>query len=128
MNAELYRRRKLMLKNHGEGFSLTENVRFLSEKFRVSERICYADWQKRAEWLPILLDIKDVESYYLSLLVTHNEIYKKVVDEYLKAESETVRISSLRLLRDLNLDRRDLIIVQDQLARIRRLEDLESKR
>lgn len=69
-----------------------------------------------------LLAIKDPEAFYLDLIASHKEIYRLCVKEYLQGDNTSARIGALRLLRDLNLDFMEMIVLKDTMARVANIE------
>jgi hypothetical protein len=119
----LLERRQKLLKMRSMGVSLAEAVKDLAERFDVSTRAVYYDWRDRKKWIEVVLGIEDPETFFLDLVANHGELYRLASLEYLKGDNSAARIGALRLLRDLNRDMRELIVTQDLLSRVERLEE-----
>jgi hypothetical protein len=122
MRLKTIERRRELIKQRNLGVSLTDAVTILAQKYSVSTRCVYRDWQNRKAWLPALLGIRDPQAFFYDIVSQHQELKRFAALEYLKCKSENARIGALRLLRDLNLDFSELLVTRDVLERLDRLE------
>lgn len=122
MKTNLIERRQKMLKLKTAGLSLVKVVKDLSRQYDVSMRAIYLDWQNRKTWLPSLLGMRDPETFCLDLLSTHKEIHRLAMMEYFRADNSNAKIGALRLLRDLNNDFAEMIVLQDLSSRVEAVE------
>ena len=122
MESIFIRRQKLISRvSSGEPLSIV--VKELSREFNVSDKAIYADYRKREKWLDDVLNIKNVELAYKESNARHKELYKFTIKELLQAKSPNVRLQAIKLLRDLESDTRQYIIIEGYSQRIKRLKD-----
>ncbi len=98
-------RRLELLKLEGNGLEPSEIVKELSVKYRVSERMVYKDFETRSVWQPPL---QEMEKTILKVRNRHEQLYRKVVVQYMQAKSDRARIAALNLLRQINCDLAEL--------------------
>ncbi len=112
MRANLLERRLEMVKLRSSGFPLSYTVNNLARKYEVSTRAVYKDYQNRKTWLKGILEMKDPETFFLGLLARHEEIYKKAAFEHLKADNSSARVGALNLMRNINKDFVEMVVLQ----------------
>jgi len=118
MRTNLLERRSEMIKLRSSGLPLSTTVNDLAEKYEVTSRAVYKDWQNRKAWLKTILELKDPETFFLDLLARHEEIYKKAVFEHLKADNSNARVGALNLMRKVNKDFVEMVVLQGLAAEV----------
>lgn len=96
-------RRLKLLELEGLGFSRSEIVQQLAERYGCTERTVQYDFKHRGKWQPVV-DELDPKA---SLLKVHNrtlQIYRKASFVFLQANNEAIKLGALRLMRDANMD------------------------
>ena len=116
-------RRQEMLKLKSTGMSLATIINDVSRKYEITRRGLYKDWAGRARWIKAILSMEDPEVFFLDVLATQKEIYKRAYLEYLKADNSNAKIGALRLLRDLNKDLYEMVSLHDLIIRVDRIEE-----
>jgi len=97
-------RRLELLKMEGEGFTKTEIVNGLSTKYQCTPRNIYLDYQKRGEWQPILMGIKDRQKIILKAANRYESIYRSAAFKHRHAQGETVQLGALNTMLKANKD------------------------
>lgn len=112
MRANLLERRLEMTKLRNNGLPLSSTVKNLADKYEVTTRAIYRDWSNRKTWLKTILGLKDTETFFLDLLSRHNEIYNMAVVERLRADNSNARVGALNLMRNINKDFVEMIVLR----------------
>lgn len=112
MRANLLERRLEMTKLRNSGLPLSTTVKNLATKYEVTARAIYRDWSNRKIWLKTILELKDPETVFLDLLSRHSQIYKMAVLEHLRADNSNARVGALNLMRNINKDFVDMIVLR----------------
>jgi len=94
-------RRLELLKLEGNGLLRPEVVEELSRKYSVSKDTVWRDYRTRKYWQPILTEM--VEALH-QIKSRHTQLYRKASLTYLQAESNSQKIASLNLMRQINKD------------------------
>ncbi|MDQ1279117.1 MAG: hypothetical protein QG670_377 [Thermoproteota archaeon] len=95
MNTKLVERMLDLPKERSYGFSLSQVVQSLAEKYQVSEKLIYYDWRTREKWMEGVLGIPDSKAFLRDLLANHKEIYRLASREYLSADNSAPKIGAL---------------------------------
>lgn len=96
--ANLVNRRQRLLHLTTAGMPVTEAINLLSEELAVGKRTLWDDWKTKAEWLPLLLQVKpeDKDNVILSALAKITEATQEAYKTYVSEEG-MARVSALRL-------------------------------
>lgn len=128
MRETLLLRRSEMLKQRSIGVRLHIIVKDLAQKYDVSERQIYYDWQKRDVWIPILLNLKNPLGFLCEIVSKHDELRRMAMFEFLKAPpGSTARCGLLRLIRDIDMDLIEIMPYRQIMLKIDRLEQVVIK-
>ena len=100
-----FERRLEMLKLEGNGLEPPEIVKELSEKFGVTPRAVYKDFETRGTWQP---KFQEFQKAVAKLCNRHEQLYRKAVISYMQAETDRERIAALNLMRQINIDLAEL--------------------
>ena len=104
MNENILKRRSEMVTLRSKGLSLLEVVKDLHVKYDLSKSWLYQDWKDRQRWLPMVLDLKDLNVVYWDLVACHQEIKRLAFLQYYKADNSSSAVGALNLIRAINLD------------------------
>ncbi len=104
MRNNLILRRKELLEGVNSGIPLHKVVKSLMVKYGKTRQTLYADWKNRKTWIDQILEIDQPQEYFKKIVGRHEDLYKKCVEQWLSASSETTKTNCLRLLRELNMD------------------------
>ena len=95
-------RRLELLKMEGIGFNRSEIVKELSDKYNVTERTVYYDFEKRATWQPTLQGIKGKGNILMKVLNRYEQIYRQASRKFLTASNENIQIGALKVMLEAN--------------------------
>lgn len=104
MKMDTVSRRLDLLKMEGEGFTKTEIVNGLSKKYQCTPRNIYLDYQKRGEWQPKLMEVKDRQKILMKAANRFESIYQKAAFKNRHAQGETVQLGALNTMLKANKD------------------------
>ena len=85
MNLKLFKRRAEMLDAVSTGLHPSAVVGQLAEKYGVSERTLWSDWERREEWVPFLLKLEKSGSFAEIIEQKLNAVQKAAWSIYLHA-------------------------------------------
>lgn len=94
---QVVERRLDFLKLEGQGLSLCEIVKQLSEKWHKTERTIYYDAENRGTWQPLYTQLFDLDKARLIVVNRYERIYREAAFELLKGED---RLGALREMRE----------------------------
>jgi len=78
----------------------------LAEKYGVTERALWSDWQRRKRWVPLLLDLEKYAEFTEMIRRKLDGVQKAAWSIYLKASNDSTRVGALRTILDaLEIDR-----------------------
>jgi hypothetical protein len=86
----------------GSGFSPTEIVKHLSQKYEVSERQLYYDYERRKTWQTTIQQLADPQAFLLKIINRYEQIYQKASFIQLQADNDNARIGALRTMLEAN--------------------------
>lgn len=115
-------RRLEALKLEGMGLSQPEKVKQLSQKFQVSARSVYRDFQLRGEWQPVLLQLKDQDKVMQKTINRYEQIYERAAFKHVTSQNENVQIGALKIMLDANSKICETLVLSDVAYRLKRLE------
>jgi len=96
-------RRLKLLELEGLGFSQSEIVQQLANRYDCTLRTIQYDFKNRGKWQPIIDELEPKTSL-LKVLNRNRQIYRKASFMYLQANNEAIKLGALRLMRDSNMD------------------------
>jgi hypothetical protein len=102
MRQQVLERRVELLKMEGSGFSTIDIVKHLSQKYGVSERQLYYDYEKRKIWQTMIQQLADPEALMLKIINRYEQIYQKASFIQLQADNDNARIGALRTMLEAN--------------------------
>lgn len=115
-------RRLEALKLEGMGLSQPEIVKQLSQKFQVSARSVYRDFQLRSQWQPVLLQLKDQDKIMQKVINRYEQIYDRAAFKHVTSQNENVQIGALKIMLDANSRVCETLVLSDVAYRLKRLE------
>jgi len=115
-------RRLEALKLEGMGLSQPEIVKQLSQKFQVSARSVYRDFQLRSQWQPVLLQLKDQDKVMQKVINRYEQIYERAAFKHVTSQNENVQIGALKIMLDANSKICEAVVLSDVASRLKTLE------
>jgi hypothetical protein len=91
-----------LLKKVGEGYSKTEVVKHLQEKFGISRSGAYYYFNNRGRWLGEYSNLFQVEELQFQVFNRFNYIYREAAFQFLHTQNDNARIGYLRTMLDAN--------------------------
>lgn len=120
-------RRLEALKLEGMGLSQPEIVKQLSEKFQVSARSAYRDFQLRDRWQPELLQLKDRDKVMQKIINRYEQIYERAAFKHVTSQNESVQVGALKIMLEATGKLAEVLLLPDLIARVEVLEDQAQK-
>lgn len=111
-----------LLKLEGEGFPQSEIVKYLSQKYQVTERNVYYHFRTRDTWQPILLEFKDKDRIANKITNRYEQIYRKAGFLLQQTTSDNAKAGFLRVMLDSNTHLAEVLLLPELNSRIEVLE------
>jgi hypothetical protein len=102
MNKLLLERRTEMLRQSLTGASLKLIVEVLKDKFGVSEKRLYADWERRGKWISQIVQLQDPTLLH-QFLEGARQVLPRAWQIALNADDDFAKLRALTLIKDTNL-------------------------
>jgi len=115
-------RRLEALKLEGMGLSQPEIVKQISQKFQVSARSIYRDFQLRGQWQPVLLQLKDRDKVMQKIINRYEQIYERAAFKHVTSQNEFVQVGALKIMLDTNSRLCEAVVLSDVADRLKVLE------
>jgi len=115
-------RRLEALKLEGMGLSQPEIVKQVSQKFQVSARSVYRDFQLRGHWQPVLLQLKDRDKVMQKIINRYEQIYERAAFKHVTSQNEFVQVGALKIMLDTNSKVCEAVVLSDVVGRLKMLE------
>jgi hypothetical protein len=127
LNLRILKRRAEMLDAVSTGLHPSAVVTQLAEKYGVSERALWSDWQRRERWVPVLLNLEKYAGFAEVVEQKLNAVQKAAWSIYLKASNDSARVGALRTVLEALEIHRDIVQTRDVIERLGRLEEIAQK-
>ena len=127
MNLRLLKRRVEMLDAVSSGLHPAAVVAQLAEKYDVSERALWSDWQRREKWVPVLLGLERFAEFTDVVGEKLSAVERATWSICLKASNDNARVGALRTVLEALEIRRDIVQAREVVERLDRLEELARK-
>ena len=115
-------RRLEALKLEGMGLSQPEIVKQVSQKFQVSARSVYRDFQLRGQWQPVLLQLKGQDKVVQKVINRYEQIYERAAFKHVTSQNENVQIGALKIMLDANGKICEAVVLSEVAGRLKMLE------
>jgi len=96
LKRKVFERRTEMLRDVCRGVPLKLIVKDLAEKYGVSVKSVYADWEKRNEWMSQIVQLEDKSLVY-ELVEGLKQIIPAAWIEYEKGDNTAARVGALKV-------------------------------
>lgn len=100
----------------------------LAEKYGVTERALWSDWQRREKWVPTLLNLEKYAEFTEMIAQKLSAVQKAAWSIYLKASNDSARVGALRTVLVALEIHRDIVQTKDVLDRLDMLEEVAKER
>jgi len=128
MDVEILKRRTEMLDSICKGFHPSEVVSHLAEKFKVSERCLWSDWERREKWVPLLLSLEKYAEFADGMETKLNAVQKAAWSTYMRATNDSAKVGALRLVLDSLEVHSNAVLSRNILQRLEHVEELADKK
>ena len=128
MDLKLLKRRVEMLDAVSTGLHPSAVVGQLAEKYGVSERCLWSNWERRAKWVPVLLELEKYGDFADVIEQKLNAVQKAAWSIYLQADNDNARVGALKVVLDCLEVHSDVVLSRDILERLERVEELAEKK
>ncbi len=128
MDLELLKRRTEMLDSVCKGFHPAQVISQMAEKYKVSQRCLWSDWERRDKWVPMLLSLEKYAEFTETAEMKLNAVQKAAWSTYTRADNDSARVGALRLILDSLEVHSNAILAKSILSRLERVEVLAEKR
>jgi len=116
-----------MLDAVSRGLHPSAVVAQLAEKYGVTERALWSDWQRREKWVPVLLNLEKYAEFTDVIEQKLGAVQKAAWSIYLKASNDSARVGALRTVLEALEIHRDIVQTRDIIDRLGKLEESAQK-
>jgi hypothetical protein len=120
--AAVTERRLEALKLEGMGLSQPEIVKQVSQKFQVSARSVYRDFQLRDQWQPVLLQLKDRDKVMQKIINRYEQIYERAAFKHVTSQNENVQVGALKIMLEATAKLSEVLLLPDLIAKVEVME------
>jgi hypothetical protein len=120
-------RRLESLKLEGMGLSQPEIVKQISDKFQVSARSVYRDFQLRGQWQPVLLQLNDRDKVMQKVINRYEQIYERAAFKHVTSQNENVQVGALKIMLEATGKLAEVLLLPDLIAKVEMLENQAQK-
>jgi hypothetical protein len=128
LNLKILKRRVEMLDAVSTGLHPSAVIAQLAEKYDLSEKVLWSDWERREKWVPVLLSLEKYAEFADTLGEKLNAVQKAAWRLYLKADNDNARVGALRTVLESLEIHGDLVLKQNILDRLEKVEELAEKK
>jgi FlaA1/EpsC-like NDP-sugar epimerase len=116
-------RRLELLKLEGLGLSQSEIVKQVSEKFQVSARSVYRDFQLRSQWQPALLQLKDRDRVLQKIVNRYEQVYERAAFKHVTSPNEAVQVGALKIMLEATAKLAETLVLPEIMGKLDELEE-----
>jgi len=128
LNLKLLKRRAEMLDTICKGFHPSAVINQLAEKYHVSERCLWSDWERREKWVPILLDLEKYSGFAQVIESKLNAVQKAAWSIYLRGDNDNARVGALKVVLDSLEAHSNTVLSREIVLRLEHVEELAKKK
>ena len=100
----------------------------LAGKYQVSERCLWSDWERRAQWVPVLLGLEKYAGFCETIEQKLNAAQKAAWSVYMGASNDNARVGALRAVLESLEIHGSLVQTKELLERLCELEDVAKEK
>jgi len=124
----LLKRRVEMLDDVTKGFHLSTVITQLAEKYKVSEACLYKDWERRGQWMPIVMGLDKFAEFTDIIESKLNAVQRAAWALYTRADNDSARVGALKVVLDSLEIYSNTVLSKQVLERLERVEELAEKK
>lgn len=96
----------------------------LAEKYSVSERCLWSDWERREKWVSLLLGLEKYAGFCETVEQKLNAVQKAAWSIYVEASNDNARVGALRTVLESLEVHGNIVQTKDLLERLAKLEEV----
>ena len=127
MNLKLLNRRVAMYDMVLKGFHPASVISQVAKEYQVTQRCLWSDWERRSEWIPILLSLEKYAEFTETLESKLNAVQKAAWRLYVNAGNDNARVGALKIVLDSLELQSNTLVTKDILQRLEHVEELTDK-
>lgn len=124
----LLKRRVEMLDDVTKGFHLSTVIAQLAQKYKVPESCLYKDWERRGQWMPIVMGIDKYAEFTDVIENKLNAVQRAAWSLYMRADNDSARVGALKVVLDSLEIYSNTVLSKQVLERLERVEQLAEKK
>ena len=128
MKLKTLKRRAEMLDAVCKGIHPSAVIGQMAEKYKVSERGLWSDWERREKWVPILLSLGKYADFAGAIESKLNAVQKAAWSIYLRADNDNARVGALKVILDSLEVHSKTVLSGEILSRLEHVEELAEKK
>ena len=127
MDLELLKRRTEMLDMICKGFHPSAVISQLAEKYKISERCLWSDWERREKWVPMLLSLEKYAEFADEVETKLNAVQKAAWSTYMRTSNDSARVGALKIVLESLEVHSNAVLSRNILQRLEHVEELAEK-
>lgn len=128
LNIDLLKRRVEMLDSVCKGFHPSSVISQLAEKYHVSARCLWCDWERRRKWVPTLLNLENYGEFAQEIETKLNAVQKAAWSTYLRTKNDNARVGALKVILESLEIHSNAVLSKEVMSRLREVEELAGKK
>jgi len=117
-----------MLDTICKGFHPSDVISHMAEKYEVSERCLWSDWERREKWVPMLLSLEKYAEFADEMETKLSAVQKAAWSTYMRAKNDSAKVGALKLVLDSLEVHSNAVLSRNILQRLERVEELAEKK
>ena len=124
MDLALLKRRTEMLDMICKGFHPSAVITQMAENYSVSERCLWSDWERRKQWIPMLLSLEKYADFADAMETKLNAVQKAAWSTYMRASNDNAKVGALKVVLESVEVHSNAVLSRDILERLEHVEEL----
>lgn len=100
----------------------------LAEKYAVSERALWSDWQRRKTWVPVVLGLEEYSGFCNEIKQRLNAVQKAAWRILVEASNDSAKVGALRTVLETLKAHAEIVQVGELVDRLAKLEEAAQAR
>lgn len=117
-----------MLDTVCKGFHPAVVISQLAEKYHVSKRCLWSDWERRKKWVPIVLGMEKFSGFAEVAETKLNAVQKAAWSIYLRADNDSARVGALKVVLESLEIHSNTVLSKEIVSRLEHVEELAEKK
>ena len=116
-----------MLDTICKGFHPSAVITQMAEKYNVSERCLWSDWERREKWVPMLLSLEKYAEFADEVETKLNAVQKAAWSTYMRTSNDSARVGALKIVLESLELHSNAVLSRNILQRLEHVEELAEK-